>query len=86
MPRWFRVHAVSQIDAFFSRSARVQLRLFFALFLLIPNRCAGTGFTVPVALCRTRALEIAQTAQRMIARKKITLISLSIKRNDYATA
>jgi|GEM_PF-6777414 len=73
-------------SAFFSRSARVQLRLFFALFLLIPNRRAGTGFTVPVAPGRARALEIAQTARRMIARKKIALISLSIKENGYATA
>jgi hypothetical protein len=28
-------------------------------------------FEIPIALCRTRAREIAQTAQRMIARRKI---------------
>ena len=28
-------------------------------------------FEIPIALCRARAREIAQTAQRMIARRKI---------------
>jgi hypothetical protein len=86
MTRWFRVYAVSQIERFLQSKCARPTAVVLALFLLIPNRRAGTGFTLPVALCRARALEIAQTAQRMIARRKIALISLSINRNDYATA
>lgn len=42
-------------------------------------------FEIPVALCRARAREIAQTAQRMMARQK-DLISLPIKESQHAAS
>jgi hypothetical protein len=42
-------------------------------------------FEIPIALCRARAREIAQTAQRMIARRKISE-STTYKENHNAVA
>jgi hypothetical protein len=69
MTRWFRVHTVSQIEPFLQSKCASNC---CCSRLVSPDayRRAGTGFTVPVALCRARAREIAQTAQRMIARRK----------------
>jgi hypothetical protein len=38
---------------------------------LLATRLEAVGKEVPIALCRARAREIAQTTQRMIARRKI---------------
>ena len=81
MTRWFRVYVVSQIERFLqSKCARLRCSC-----LVSPDayRRAGTGFTV---LWCARAREVAQAARRMIAARRLRLISPSIKENDYATA
>jgi hypothetical protein len=70
MTRWFRVYAVSQIERFLQMKCARPTAVVLVLFLLMPIAALAQGSPIPVALWCARAREIAQTAQRMIARKK----------------
>ncbi len=71
MPRWSRTHSIAQIGRLDVASARLWLIEGIPIDGVATLLEVCRRFEIPIALCRACAREIAQTARRMIARRKI---------------